>query len=71
MTHYSVQATDQISVKGYEFLHFARNMSTNISEHINSKYSQDILDHTKQSATDAFKTASKRAIQIIDDLRLI
>ena len=39
MTHYSVQATDQISVKGYEFLHFARNMSTNISEHINSKYS--------------------------------
>ena len=27
------------------------------------KYSQKLLDHAKQSATDAFKTASKRAIQ--------
>ena len=27
------------------------------------KYSQKCLDHAKQSAADAFKTASKRAIQ--------
>ena len=27
------------------------------------KYSQKLLDHAKQSATDAFKTASKGAIQ--------
>ena len=27
------------------------------------KYSQNLLDHAKQSATDAFKTALKRAIQ--------
>ena len=39
MTHYSVQVTDQISVKGYEFLYFARNRGTNISKHITSKYS--------------------------------
>ena len=30
---------------------------------MSGKYSQKLLDHTKQSATDAFKTASQRAIQ--------
>ena len=30
---------------------------------MSSKYSQKLLDHAKQSATDAFITASKRAIQ--------
>ena len=63
MTHYSVQVTDQISVKGYEFLYFARNRGTNISKHITSKYSQDILAHTKQSATDALKAGAKGTIQ--------
>ena len=29
---------------------------------MSGKYSQKLLDHAKQSATDAFKTASKRAI---------
>ena len=33
----------------------------NINENLRCKYSQK-LDHAKQSATDAFKTASKRAI---------
>ena len=28
-----------------------------------SKYSQKLIDHAKQSATDALNTASKRAIQ--------
>ena len=32
---------------------------------MSGKYSQKILDHFKQSATDAFKTASKRAIHKI------
>ena len=35
-----------------------------MSENLSSKYSQKLLDHAKQSATDALKTASKRAIQI-------
>ena len=30
---------------------------------LTSKYSQKIIDHAKQSATDAIETASKRAIQ--------
>ena len=34
----------------------------NISKSVSGKFSQKLLDHTKQSATDAFKTASKRAI---------
>ena len=56
MTRYSVQPGDQILVKGYEFLSFAKNMSKNIGKNINKnlsdKYSQKTLDHTKQSATE-------------------
>ena len=40
-----------------------RNIGKNVSKHLSGKYSQKLLDHDKQSATDAFKTASKRAIQ--------
>ena len=54
-------------VKGYGLLPFANNMGENInkneSKSLNSKYSQKLLDHAKQSATDAFKTSSKRVIQ--------
>ena len=35
-----------------------------MSKNLSSQYSQKLLDHAKQSATDALKTASKRAIQI-------
>ena len=38
-------------------------MSKNIGKNVSGKYSQEILDHTKLSATDALKTASKRKIQ--------
>ena len=40
-----------------------KNIGKNISKNLSSKYSQKLLDHAKQSATYAFKTASKRAIQ--------
>ena len=40
-----------------------RNIGKNVGKHLSGKYSQKLLDHDKQSATDAFKTASKRAIQ--------
>ena len=50
-------------VKGYGFLSSAKNMGRNIgkniSKNVSSKHSQKLLDH----ATDALKTASKRAIQ--------
>ena len=67
MMCYSVQPRDRIFVKGYVFLSFAKYMGKNIvkdiSKNLSGKYSQKLLDHAKQSATDAFKTASKRAIQ--------
>ena len=33
------------------------------SKNVSAKYSQKLIDHAKQSATDAFKTSSKWAIQ--------
>ena len=47
-----------------------KNIGKNVSEILRSKYNpcmsatrQELLDHAKQSATDAIKTTSKRAIQ--------
>ena len=56
---YSIEPRDRIYFKGYGFLSFAKNMGKSLS----SKYGQKLLDSTKKSATDAIKTASKRAIQ--------
>ena len=65
MTRYSVKPIR--FVKGYVLLSFANNMGESISKNknksLNSKYSQKLLDHAKQSATDAFKTSSKKVIQ--------
>ena len=52
---YSIQPRDRVYVKGYGFMSFARSMS--------NKYGKKIVDTAKRSATDAIKTASKRAIQ--------
>ena len=61
--HYSVQTRDQIFVRDYEFLSFAKNMDKNIgkniSKRLSGKYSQKLFDHAKQSATDALKTTSR------------
>ena len=66
MIRYSVHPRDQIFVKGYGFLSFAKNMDKNIgkniSKNLSGKCSQKLLDHAKESATDASKT-SKRVIQ--------
>ena len=57
MTRYSVQLSDQILEKCYRFLSFAENIGKNITKNINknlsSEYSQNLLDHAKESATDA------------------
>ena len=42
------------------------NIGKNISKKLSVKYSQNLIDHAKQSATDLFKTASKRAVQKLD-----
>ena len=61
MSH-SVQRRDRISVKGYGFLSFAKNMGKNIGntiyKNLSSTYSQKLLNH----AIDAFKTAPEKAI---------
>ena len=54
---YSVQPR----CRTFGFLSFARNMGKNIgknrSKNLGGKYSHKLLDHAKQSARDAFKTA--------------
>ena len=45
-----------------------RNIGENKSKNLKGKYSQKLIDHAKQSAVDAFKTASKKAIQKITEL---
>ena len=52
---YSVEPKDRVYVKGYGFMSFARSMS--------NKYGKKLVDTAKKSATDAIRTASKRAIQ--------
>ena len=64
---YSVQSRNLIFVKCYGFFHFAENMVKNIGKNIiknlNGNYSQKLLDHAKQFATDALKTSLKKVIQ--------
>ena len=40
-----------------------KNIGKNISKNLSGKFSQKLLDHSKQSATDAPKTSSKILIQ--------
>ena len=42
-----------------------KNICKNISKNVGGKNSQNPLDHAKESAADALKTASQRAIQKI------
>ena len=67
MMHYSVQPRDQIFVKGYGFLSFAKNIGKNIGKNIcknlSGTYSQKLLDQATQSVTDALQTTSERIIK--------
>ena len=54
---YSIQPRDR------RYVNISLYLLLNIGKNISSKYSQKLLDSTKKSATDAIKTASKRAIQ--------
>ena len=66
---YSIQPRDQVFVKGYGFLLFAKCMGKNIgkiiSKNLSGTYSQELLDHVKKSATDALKTTSEKVFQEI------
>ena len=41
----------------------SKDIGKNKSKSLNIKYSKKLLDHAKQSTTDAFKTSSKRVIR--------
>ena len=63
---YSIKTRERRHVKGYGFLSFARNIgkhATKVAKNMRNKYGQKLADKAKKSATDAIKTASKRAIQ--------
>ena len=64
--HYSIEHRERRYVKGYGFLSFARNIgtyATKVAKNLHNKYDQKLVDTAKKSATNAFKIASKRAIQ--------
>ena len=67
MTRYSIRHIDRIFVKGNDFLPFTKNIGKtidkSISKNLSNKYSQILLGHAKQSATNTLNTASKKAIQ--------
>ena len=56
---YSIEPRERRYVKSYGFLSFAKTIGKNL----NNKYGQKLVDAAKISATDVFKTASKRAIE--------
>ena len=64
---YSIKPKYQIFVKRKLVWFFAKSISKNIgkkvSKILSAKCSENVPDHLKQSATYAFKTTSKRAIQ--------
>ena len=72
---YSVELRDRIFVKGYGFLPFAKNMGKNTGKQINKnlsgKYSEKLLDHAEQSATDVRKITSKKVIQKTAEILII
>ena len=64
---YLVQPWDRMFVKSYRFLFYAKHMDKTIgkiiSKTFSGRYSQNLLDFSKQSAADALKISSKREIQ--------
>ena len=67
MTRYLIEPRDQIFLKGYEFLSFAKNMGKDIGKNLSGKYNWKPLDNAKKSATYALKATSKRETQKIEE----
>ena len=63
---HSIEPGERRHGKGYCFLSFDRNIGTHTTKgakNISNKSGQKLADTAKKPATDAIKTASKRAIQ--------
>ena len=71
MKQYSVQPRHWIFVKSDGLLPFAKNMGKNIgktiSKNLRGKYTQKLLDHNKQSATDALKRVIQKIAETTGD----
>ena len=63
MSRFSVQPREWTYVKGYGFLSLAKNIGYNKNKNMSGKCIQKLLDHARQSDSDALKTASIRAMQ--------
>ena len=64
MKRYSVQTRENIFKRLWIFVfNMGKNIGKNVSKSLNCRYSEKRLDHAKQSATDFFKTSSKRVIR--------
>ena len=50
-------------VRGYGFLSFAKNMGKILKKKISKSLSGQLLDHAKQSETDAIKTSEKEELK--------
>ena len=48
MMPYLIPSNDQIFVKGYGYLAFAKYIVKNISKNLSNKYSVNIFDHGKE-----------------------
>ena len=54
--HYSIETRERRYVNRYGFLSFDKSIGKNLS----NKYGQKLVDSSKNSATDALKTAGKK-----------
>ena len=64
--HYSIHLCADLS-KAMDFcplIKMSKNIAKDLSKNLSGIYSQELLGHTKQSATDALKKTSKKVIQI-------
>ena len=68
MTCYSVQSRYRIFEKGYYFGLLLKIWATNIDKTWSDKYSQKLLDHSKQSATEVRKTSEAASDLIVNKL---
>ena len=68
MMRYSIKPRDQVFLKRYWLLSFAKNICKNIGKNLSAKFSQKLLDHANHTATDGLKTASKKVFQGTTDV---
>ena len=62
VNRHSIEARDQMYVKGREFLSLAKNGGRNVSKILNGRYRPKLLDGAKKSSPNVLKTVLKRTV---------